>query len=55
MIATSDSRAAVQAVEAGAAPLLALLLRPPSGQTLALAQRERGWAGSLDHELVAVG
>jgi hypothetical protein len=46
-LVTSDSRAAVQAVEAGAAPLLALLLRPPSRQTLARAQRE-GWALVLD-------
>jgi hypothetical protein len=29
VLASSDSRAAVQAVEAGAAPLLALLQRPP--------------------------
>jgi hypothetical protein len=41
-----DSRAAVQAVEAGAAPLLARLLRPPSWQTLALAHRE-GWPETL--------
>jgi hypothetical protein len=50
----SDSRAAVQAVEAGAAPLLAQLLRPPSRQTLALAQRE-GWTEELDQALGAGG
>jgi hypothetical protein len=54
VIVREDSRAAVQAVQAGAAPLLAPLLRPPGRQTLALAQRA-GWAEELDQALRAAG
>ncbi len=54
VIVGEDSRAAVQAVQAGAASLLAPLLRPPSRQTLALAQRE-DWGRELDKALWAAG